>query len=528
MRRLIFLLLLLVSWGNIYSQTDYAELEWVRTYIGPDSINSISKGMVLDKKGNIYVAIDDRAINDSSRSNDYVLVKYDIEGNEKWTARYAGTKSLNRIEAMNSDNQGNIYLACSFQIGIDLKYVALKYNPEGALQWENILNADDPPVSKPAKIAVDDSGNVYMASHTMDVYKYDINGKLIWNTPRGIPSGIIYVYSMALDSEANVYLAGKDFILKYNSDGVKQWEASDTLAPRDILVNDNYVYICGAIGLSKYSKEGAEQWTRLYGEDFYSIVHFTIDNSRNPILLGSYYNGFYEQHAIIKYNSEGIRLWDAFAQEPTSTYLFSGGIGDICHDKFGNIYIIRYSAKVNSGSDISVIKFSSSGEQKWIMHYTGYPDTYAWEEPNLSVKVDPLGNVYATGMTLFRERQEQVVTIKYSQPNFPVSVVQEKVNNNSFQLLQNYPNPFNPNTNIKYSLKETGKVQIDIINIQGQIIKRLLNEEKSPGVYNAVWNGRTDKGYPAASGIYICRLLVKPDLSGIQVNRKSIKLLLLK
>ena len=93
MRRLIFLLLLLVSWGNIYSQTDYAELEWVRTYIGPDSINSISKGMVLDKKGNIYVAIDDRAINDSSRSNDYVLVKYDIEGNEKWTARYAVPKA---------------------------------------------------------------------------------------------------------------------------------------------------------------------------------------------------------------------------------------------------------------------------------------------------------------------------------------------------------------------------------------------------------------------------------------------------
>ena len=431
-----------------------------------------------------------------------------------------GTKSLNRIEAMNSDNQGNIYLACSFQIGIDLKYVALKYNPEGALQWENILNADDPPVSKPAKIAVDDSGNVYMASHTMDVYKYDINGKLIWNTPRGIPSGIIYVHSMALDSEANVYLAGKDFILKYNSDGVKQWEASDTLAPRDILVNDNYVYICGAIGLSKYSKEGAEQWTRLYGEDFYSFVHFTIDNSRNPILLGSYYNGLYEQHAIIKYNSEGIRLWDAFAQEPTSTYLFSGGIGDICHDKFGNIYIIRYSAKVNSGSDISVIKFSSSGEQKWIMHYTGYPDTYAWEEPNLSVKVDSLGNIYATGMTLFRERQEQVVTIKYRQPNFPVSVIQEHVNQNSFQLFQNYPNPFNPNTIISYQLSEISYITLKVFDIIGREVATLVDEQKEAGYYSISFDGSK-----LASGIYFVRLVAQSGEGKLSMQTRKLVLI---
>jgi hypothetical protein len=46
-------------------------------------------------------------------------------------------------------------------------------------------------------------------------------------------------------------------------------------------------------------------------------------------------------------------------------------------------------------------------------------------------------------------------------------------------LDNNFPNPFNPETTIRYSLKEAGQVKINIFNMKGQMIRSLLNENKS-------------------------------------------------
>ena len=142
----IFLIALFCSLvGSTYAQTDYAELEWVRTYIGSDSTDSVSKGMALDKEGNIYIAIDNIASTDSGFNFDYVLVKYDDDGNEKWLAHYAASKNINTIEDMVGDKQGNIYIAGSADLST--KYVVLKYNHSGALRWTNTSDADNPPLS---------------------------------------------------------------------------------------------------------------------------------------------------------------------------------------------------------------------------------------------------------------------------------------------------------------------------------------------------------------------------------------------
>ncbi|MBU1577095.1 MAG: T9SS type A sorting domain-containing protein [Candidatus Edwardsbacteria bacterium] len=34
----------------------------------------------------------------------------------------------------------------------------------------------------------------------------------------------------------------------------------------------------------------------------------------------------------------------------------------------------------------------------------------------------------------------------------------------------------------------------------------MVNEHKTPGRYNAAWNGRSDKGQKVSAGIYIYRL----------------------
>ncbi len=77
-----------------------------------------------------------------------------------------------------------------------------------------------------------------------------------------------------------------------------------------------------------------------------------------------------------------------------------------------------------------------------------------------------------------------------------------------FALGQNYPNPFNPNTTIQYQIPEHGNVQLQIFNLLGQEVKRVVSEFQQPGNYRVTWDGRTNSGKNAASGVYVYRLTV--------------------
>ena len=74
------------------------------------------------------------------------------------------------------------------------------------------------------------------------------------------------------------------------------------------------------------------------------------------------------------------------------------------------------------------------------------------------------------------------------------------------ELVNNYPNPFNPKTEITYSLKESGRISIEVYNAKGQKIKVLVNDIKEKGVYSAIWNGRNENGKEVPSGIYFYRM----------------------
>jgi flagellar hook assembly protein FlgD len=74
------------------------------------------------------------------------------------------------------------------------------------------------------------------------------------------------------------------------------------------------------------------------------------------------------------------------------------------------------------------------------------------------------------------------------------------------RLNGNFPNPFNPVTNIRYSLKEAGRVKLNIYNLKGQLVKQLLDTEVSAGDHQVVWDGKDDRGNSVASGIYFYRM----------------------
>lgn len=68
------------------------------------------------------------------------------------------------------------------------------------------------------------------------------------------------------------------------------------------------------------------------------------------------------------------------------------------------------------------------------------------------------------------------------------------------------PNPFNPETTLYYSLESPAYVSLCIYNVQGQLVRVLVDEEKHRGNYSVRWDGRYDNGEMAAAGIYVYRL----------------------
>jgi hypothetical protein len=70
-----------------------------------------------------------------------------------------------------------------------------------------------------------------------------------------------------------------------------------------------------------------------------------------------------------------------------------------------------------------------------------------------------------------------------------------------FQLSQNYPNPFNPSTKIKYSVLQSSNVVLTVIDILGNEIETLVDEEKPAGTYEITWYAEN-----LPSGVYFYQL----------------------
>ena len=81
----------------------------------------------------------------------------------------------------------------------------------------------------------------------------------------------------------------------------------------------------------------------------------------------------------------------------------------------------------------------------------------------------------------------------------------------AFGLGQNFPNPFNPVTTIPFTVSPPGgPTRLVVYNTAGQQVATLVDAALAPGRYEAGWNGQTDRGPPAGSGIYFYRLRTGP------------------
>lgn len=87
----------------------------------------------------------------------------------------------------------------------------------------------------------------------------------------------------------------------------------------------------------------------------------------------------------------------------------------------------------------------------------------------------------------------------------------------SLAVLPNYPNPFNPNTTIEYAVPDLQEVNVSVYDVQGRLVRSLVNRVETAGVHQVAWQARDNNGNPVTSGVYFVRITSGADFASRKI-----------
>ncbi|MDP2207655.1 MAG: SBBP repeat-containing protein, partial [Bacteroidota bacterium] len=382
-------------------------LQWIKT-INTNLSNRINS-IAIDSSGNVFVTgfIDVDYYGGSSW--DYLTIKYDSQGNQVWSDQFNGPENYFDIPYdMASDIDGNLYVAGRSRVAGNSDYTVIKYNPEGVRQWVSFYNGPTNYRDVAYDVALDKKGNIYVTGTSLDTLKkhddfvtikYDTSGTTQWisrfDGPLVSPSIWVNmptsnnVVSLAVDDSGNVYVAGSIYldslsgeafvIIKYNQLGEQQWFAtytSDLKNGRDkcyllALDREGNIYLTGnsETGVTssdrfdfvtiKYNPSGVRQWIQRYPGRFLMSNNWVTDISVND--FGDVYvTGTGErttgesEFVTIKYRTDGTLQWISRNIDPQ--FSASAPTAMTIADN-GNIFVGGTSFNSQEGSFCTLMKF---------------------------------------------------------------------------------------------------------------------------------------------------------------------------
>ena len=75
-----------------------------------------------------------------------------------------------------------------------------------------------------------------------------------------------------------------------------------------------------------------------------------------------------------------------------------------------------------------------------------------------------------------------------------------------FALLQNRPNPFSRTTAIHFELPQASRVRLEIFDLQGRRVRKLVDRRYEAGRWSVTWDQRSGDGAAMMAGVYVYRM----------------------
>jgi hypothetical protein len=238
---------------------------------------------------------------------------------------------------------------------------------------------------------------------------------------------------------------------------------------RGIFVSGNYAYVA---------------------DDTFGLQIFDISNPASPTLVGNYDTpgiawdvAVSDHYAYVADDTTGIQVIDVSNPEEPAL----AGNCDTPGNARGIVVSGHYAHVADLSAGLQIVDISNPGSPVPAVNY---------DTPG-----DAFGVFVAEGFAYVAEHFSLMIL---RLPQF-VDVSEEKVLPRRFLLGQNYPNPFNPVTTIEYSLARRSYVTIDVYNILGRWVRKLVDRDESAGSYTITWDGRSESGQSVSTGVYLYR-----------------------
>ncbi|MBI4648577.1 MAG: SBBP repeat-containing protein, partial [Bacteroidia bacterium] len=167
---------IIVTGASMSASYDYATVKfdlsgnilWIKRY--GSAITDYPYDIASDDLGNIYVT--------GTCNNDYVTIKYDVDGIQQWaSAYYYGANYIDVANAIDIDYKGNVYVTgmswpATLKSG---EIVTVKYSPYGIQEWsDTYYYVTNTRINQGNDIVVSQNNNVYITGYAWNGNNIDI------------------------------------------------------------------------------------------------------------------------------------------------------------------------------------------------------------------------------------------------------------------------------------------------------------------------------------------------------------------
>lgn len=172
---------------------------------------------------------------------------------------------------------------------------------------------------------------------------------------------------------------------------------------------------------------------------------------------------------------------------------------------------VTFAEPVTSGSGSLYVIFElpafheqtglGEGGGPGIGYRAGQLGLFGWLSADGQIWVRLHPDVRLAAEPVFVERQSGMMTMSASS-KAPDTTTPDS----GTALLAARPNPFNPRTQLAFTLRNAGWVQVGIYNVRGALVRRLVDGDFTVGAHSVTWQGDDLRGQACPSGVYFARL----------------------